>query len=133
MQKAEMAKEIQEQVGLTTKREAVEALDSVLVLLKSILQPGENVSIRWIWNLHGEEQTSSARSQSAHWSTCDDHHLWTTQDVENLQECMRQVLKRTAGPRSTLGRSAFGMFQASKLTEEHEDYCREPKDHRHGA
>jgi hypothetical protein len=56
-----------------------------------------------------------------------------TQDVENLQECMRQVLKRTAGPRSTLGRSAFGMFQASKLTEEHEDYCREPKDHRHGA
>ena len=33
MQKAEMAKEIQKQVGLTTKREAVEALDSVLVLL----------------------------------------------------------------------------------------------------
>ena len=133
MQKAEMAEEIQKQVGLTTKREAVEALDSVLVLLKSILQRGENVSIRWIWNLHGKEQTSPARSQSAHWSTCDDHHLWTTQDVENLQECMRQVLKRTAGPRSTLGRSAFGIFQTSKLPEEYEDRCGEPKDHRHGA
>ena len=44
MQKAEMAEEIQKQVGLT-KREAVEALESVLVLLKSILQRGENVSI----------------------------------------------------------------------------------------
>ena len=45
MQKAEMAEEIQKQVGLTTKLEAVEALDAVLVLLKSILQRGENVSI----------------------------------------------------------------------------------------
>jgi integration host factor subunit alpha len=45
MQKAEIAEEIQKQVGLTTKREAVEALESLLVLLKSILQRGENVSI----------------------------------------------------------------------------------------
>jgi hypothetical protein len=58
-------------------------------------------------------------------------HLWTTQDVENVQECMRR--KRTAGPRPTLGRSAFGIFQTSKLPKEHEDCCGEPKDHRHGA
>ena len=45
MQKAEMAEEIQKQVGLTTKREAVEALESVIVLIKWTLQRGENVSI----------------------------------------------------------------------------------------
>ena len=44
MQKAEIAEEIQTQVGLT-KTEAVEALESVLLLLKSILQRGENVSV----------------------------------------------------------------------------------------
>ena len=45
MQKAEIAEEIQKRVGLTAKREAVEALEALLVLLKSILQRGENVSI----------------------------------------------------------------------------------------
>jgi integration host factor subunit alpha len=45
MHKVEMAEEIQKQVGLTTKREAVEALESVLVLIKSTLQRGEDVSI----------------------------------------------------------------------------------------
>jgi integration host factor subunit alpha len=45
MQKAEIAEEIQKRVGLTTKREAVEALESVLLLIKSTMQSGEDVSI----------------------------------------------------------------------------------------
>jgi integration host factor subunit alpha len=44
MQKAEIAEEIKKQATLTT-REAVEALESVLLLIKSTVQRGEDVSI----------------------------------------------------------------------------------------
>jgi integration host factor subunit alpha len=45
MQKGEIAEEIQKQVSLTSKREAIEALESVLLLIKSTLQSGEDVCI----------------------------------------------------------------------------------------
>ena len=44
MQKAEIAEEIKKQATHTT-REAVEALESVLLLIKSTVQSGEDVSI----------------------------------------------------------------------------------------
>jgi integration host factor subunit alpha len=44
MQKAHIAEEIKKQAGLTT-RAAVEALESVLFLIKSTVQKGEDVSI----------------------------------------------------------------------------------------
>jgi integration host factor subunit alpha len=45
MQKAEIAEEIQKQVSLTSKREGLEALESVLVFIKSTLQSGGDVCI----------------------------------------------------------------------------------------
>jgi integration host factor subunit alpha len=44
MQKVEIAEEIHKHVGLT-KTQAADALESVLVLIKSALQRGEDVSI----------------------------------------------------------------------------------------
>jgi len=45
MQKAEIAEEIQKQVSPTSKREGLEALESVLVLIKSTLQSGGDVCL----------------------------------------------------------------------------------------
>jgi hypothetical protein len=56
MQKAEMAEEIQKQVGLTTKREAVEALDSL-----TYCWPEIHPRPFCVWNVPGQQIDGGAR------------------------------------------------------------------------